>query len=81
MIVAARKNDASEGKIYLHRGIANRAFEKRFQLADHLRVETATQIDITLHVDLIREVPKALKPRGIEITSGETKALPEKAVN
>ena len=46
-----------------------------------MRVEAASQIDGTLHVDLIREVCEALKPRGIEITSGETKALPEKAVN
>ena len=81
MIVAARKNDASEGKISLHRGIANRAFEKRFHLADHVRVETASQIDGMLHVELIREVPEAPKPRGIEIISAETKAHPEKAVN
>ena len=46
-----------------------------------MRVEAARQIDGTLQVDLIREVPEELKPRGIEIMSGKTKALPKKAVN
>ena len=81
LIVATRKNDASEGETPLHRGIANRAFEKRFQLADHVCVETEGRIDGMLDVDLIRLAREALKPRRIEIISAETKALPEKAVN
>ncbi len=81
LIVAARKNDASEGKTPLHRGISNRAFEKRFQLADHVCVETEGRIDGMLDVDLIRLAREALKPRRIEIISAETKALPEKTVN
>ena len=80
LIIAARKNDASRGKTHLHRGIAKRAFERRLQLADDLRVETASQIDGVLQVDLIREVPEGLKPCRIKIFSAETKALPEKTV-
>ena len=64
----ARKED--EGKHYLHRGIARRAFERRFQLADHIRVAGASLDNGLLHVDLVREVPEALKPRKIEIASG-----------
>lgn len=54
---------------YLHRGIAGRAFERRFDLADHIRVERATLTNGLLSVDLVREVPEALKPRTIPIES------------
>lgn len=69
LIVAARKteNDEEDGRTYLHRGIATRAFERRFQLADHVRVAGASLENGMLHVDLVREVPEALKPRRIEI--------------
>lgn len=67
VIVSARKADEDEGRTYLHRGIATRAFERRFTLADHVRVEGASHVDGMLHVDLLREVPEALKPRRIEI--------------
>jgi molecular chaperone IbpA len=66
VIVAARKTDTDE-KTYLHRGIATRAFERRFHLADHVRVTGASHVDGMLHIDLAREVPEALKPRRIEI--------------
>lgn len=71
LIVAARKarDEAEEGRAYLHRGIATRAFERRFTLADHVRVTGATHADGMLHVDLVHEVPEALKPRRIEIAS------------
>jgi len=59
-----------EAKQYLHRGIARRAFERRFQLADHIRVAGASLDNGLLHVDLVREVPEALKPRKIEIATG-----------
>jgi molecular chaperone IbpA len=72
LIVAARKVREDEGRVYLHRGIATRAFERRFHLADHVRVTGASHVDGMLHIDLVREVPEALKPRRIEITSGET---------
>lgn len=68
LVVSARKDATDEGnKTYLHRGIATRAFERRFQLADHVRVTGASHVDGMLHINLAREVPEALKPRRIEI--------------
>lgn len=67
LIVAGRKGEAENGATYLHRGIATRAFERRFQLADHVRVQEAATENGLLHIDLVREVPEALKPRKIEI--------------
>ena len=72
LIVSARKADEAETKTYLHRGIATRAFERRFALADHVKVTGAATADGMLHIDLVREVPEALKPRRIEIAKGET---------
>ena len=72
LIVSARKSKEEEGKTYLHRGIANRAFERRFTLADHVRVTGASHVNGLLNIDLAREVPEALKPRRIEIASGDT---------
>lgn len=80
--VAAKKSDDTEEKTYLHRGIANRAFSRRFHLADHVRVTGATHENGMLHIDLTREVPEALKPRRIEIQTGDTldvKAVEAKA--
>ena len=79
LIVSAAKNrDEEEGRTYLHRGIATRAFERRFHLADHVRVEGASHVNGMLHIDLVREVPEALKPRRIAISNGRT--LDAKAV-
>ena len=76
LTITARKADSDEKRTYLHRGIAQRAFEKTFQLADHVQVTGATHADGMLHVELERQVPEALKPRRIEIASGaETPAL------
>ena len=72
VIVAAKKADGEAERTYLHRGIATRAFEKRFHLADHVRVTGASHADGMLHIDLVREVPEALKPRTIEISSQPT---------
>ena len=69
LIVSARKSEEEGERTYLHRGIATRAFERRFQLADHVRVPGASHTDGMLHIDLVREVPEALKPRRIAITS------------
>lgn len=71
LVVSARKAEDDEARTYLHRGIATRAFERRFQLADHVRVTGATHADGMLHIDLMREMPEALKPRQIEIASGD----------
>lgn len=76
--VSARKGAEEAPKTYLHRGIATRAFERRFALADHVRVTGATHVDGMLHIDLVREVPEALKPRRIEIAKAD--AVDVKAV-
>ncbi|MDX1784611.1 MAG: Hsp20 family protein [Roseovarius sp.] len=85
LIVAARKADDDSTRTYLHRGIATRAFERRFQLADHVRVSGATHADGMLHIDLVREVPEALKPRRIAIESAaanvDKDVVDAKAVN
>ncbi|MCV6585479.1 MAG: Hsp20 family protein [Marinibacterium sp.] len=67
LVIAARKGDDDTKRSYLHRGIATRAFERRFHLADHIRVTGASHVDGMLHIDLAREVPEALKPRRIDI--------------
>lgn len=73
LIVSAKKSDATgedEARQWLHRGIATRAFERRFQLADHVRVTTAKLDHGLLAIDLVREVPEAMKPRKIAIGGG-----------
>ena len=79
IITAARREPEGEPKsVYLHRGIAERGFERRFQLADHVRVQGAELVNGLLHVDLVREVPEELKPRTIAIkATGEKKAIEE----
>jgi len=78
-LVISGKKAAEEGdRNFLYRGIATRAFERRFQLADHVRATGAVTENGLLHVDLVREVPEALKPRKIEI--GQAPAL-ENAAN
>ena len=72
LIVSARKAEDDGQRTYLHRGIATRAFERKFQLADHVKVNGASHADGMLHIDLVREVPEALKPRRIEIASGDS---------
>ena len=72
LFVSARKaEDEDAGRTFLHRGIATRAFERRFHLADHVRVTGATHADGMLHIELAREVPEALKPRRIEIARAD----------
>ncbi len=81
LVVAAKKDkDEAAERTYLHRGIATRAFEKRFQLADHVRVTGAVAENGMLHIDLVREVPEALKPRRIEIGASGAKAIEAEAV-
>lgn len=84
LIVSARKAQDDSPRTFLHRGIATRAFERKFQLADHVKVTGASHADGMLHIDLMREVPEALKPRRIEIASGdvvEKDVVEAKAVN
>jgi molecular chaperone IbpA len=61
----AQKEDGN-GR-YLHRGIARRAFERRFSLADHIKVSGASMDNGLLHVELVRQVPETMKPRQIKI--------------
>lgn len=63
-------NENSKQSEVLYRGIASRAFERTFQLADFVQVKNASLENGLLHVDLVREIPEAKKPRQIPITSG-----------
>lgn len=69
LVVTGRKEAADADRTYLHRGIANRAFERRFQLADHMVVKGASHVDGMLHIDLERHIPETLKPRRIAISN------------
>jgi len=71
----AQKEDEEANGRYLHRGIARRAFERRFSLADHIKVSGASMDNGLLHVDLVREVPEEAKPRQIKI--GEVVKQPQ----
>ena len=77
LIISGRSGSTDEAARYLHHGIARRAFERRFQLADTIKVVSASLDNGLLHVDLVREVPEALKPRTIRIvaTGARAKAI------
>ncbi|APO86078.1 Hsp20 family protein [Marivivens sp. JLT3646] len=84
LLVSGRKPEEDGERAYLHRGIATRAFDRRFHLADHVRVTGASHQNGMLHVDLVREVPEALKPRRIEIGKSpayDAEVIETKAVN
>ena len=70
-IVGKKDGAETEAPTYLHRGIANRTFERRFDLADHIQVVAARLENGLLSVDLVREVPEAMKPRSIKIDALE----------
>lgn len=74
LVVAGQKEDAREEQ-YLHRGIADRTFQSRFELADHVKVMGAGLVNGLLTIDLKREIPEEMKPRKIEISTGM--ALPK----
>lgn len=67
LVVQGRKAEDAENGEYLHVGIAQRGFERRFELADFVRVEDANLEDGLLVIDLVREVPEAMKPKKIAI--------------
>ena len=76
LLVSGHRKASDDGSQYLHRGIATRSFKQTFNLADHVKVTGASLDNGLLTVELKREVPEALKPRRIEITSADgTKAL------
>ncbi|GGE49508.1 molecular chaperone Hsp20 [Agaricicola taiwanensis] len=70
LMVSGQKAGEDEGQ-YLHRGIAERVFRRRFELADHVKVVGASLVDGLLTIDLKRELPEEMKPRRIEIATGE----------
>ena len=72
------KTDEKKGEV-LYQGIAARAFERVFQLADYVHVKGASLENGLLHVDLVREIPEAKKPRQIPIGNGQTKVVEAKA--
>ena len=71
LIVGGRRADDDQSQ-YLYRGIAGRAFERRFELADHVHVRHARLENGLLHIELVQEIPEAMKPRRIAIGSGST---------
>jgi molecular chaperone IbpA len=73
LTIRGKAGGEPENGQYLYRGIAGRAFERRFQLADYVEVQGARLENGLLHVDLVRQIPEALKPRKIEIATGETR--------
>jgi molecular chaperone IbpA len=79
LTVTGRAKPEAEAAQYLHRGIARRAFERRFQLADHIKVQGAALANGLLGIDLVRQVPEALKPRKIEIAARSAIALDKAA--
>lgn len=73
LIVAGRRkaDEDAEDRTYLHRGIAGRNFERRFELADYVVVKSADFTNGLLSIDLVREVPEALKPRRVAVSTGK----------
>lgn len=81
LTISGRVESDGEPVQYLHHGIATRAFERRFELADHLKVKSASMDNGLLHIELLREVPESLKPRKVAIkdATDKTKAIEQKA--
>jgi molecular chaperone IbpA len=73
-----KDEDESKDRQYLHRGIAERAFERRFSLADHVKVTGADLENGLLHIDIVREVPEAKKPRTIPVNRSTRKLVDAK---
>jgi molecular chaperone IbpA len=80
LTVTGRKaeNRGHDGS-YVHMGIATRAFDRRFELADFVRVEEAGMKDGLLSIELVREIPEAMKPRKIEINNGGARTIEAEA--
>jgi len=78
LLVTGKAKKDEDGGRYLHRGIARRAFERRFSLADHIKVVGASLDNGMLHVDLVHEVPEESKPRKIQIGGGKPQVVEQK---
>jgi molecular chaperone IbpA len=79
--IRGEKQTETEATTFLHRGIAARSFERRFQLADHVVVKGAGLENGLLHVDLVRELPEAMKPRTVPIATKTDKAEKPKIID
>ena len=81
LIVSGRKSEENEqkGQDYIYRGIANRSFERRFALADHIQVKGADLKDGLLAIELVREIPEAMKPRKIDIGGSQRRQVEKPA--
>ena len=79
LVITGKKGSENENNqgAFLHLGIANRSFERRFELADFVRVESADLADGLLVIELVREVPEAMKPKKITVNAGEQAAAIE----
>lgn len=77
LTISGKAKKEGQAAQYLHRGIAGRSFERRFELADHIRVAGASLADGLLHVDLVREIPESLKPRSIPIQTATPGGAPK----
>jgi molecular chaperone IbpA len=75
LVVTGEKQPEGKERVFLHRGIAARSFERRFQLADHVEVKGADFNDGLLHIDLVRNLPERMKPRTVSIGSGPAKQI------
>ena len=81
VIKGAKSADADTTREFLHRGIAERAFELRFQLADYVEVQGASLENGLLHLELKRELPESKKPRSIQINGGTQPTIEDQSVN
>ncbi|MAF94811.1 MAG: heat-shock protein [Rhodospirillaceae bacterium] len=79
LVVSGKMADEDEDATYLHRGIAGRAFERRFELDDHIKVVGGSLVNGLLNIDLRREVPEEKKPRKIAIETKSAKRIEKKA--
>lgn len=75
LTVSGNKDSDVADRNYLHRGIATRDFQRSYQLADYVRVDGADLKDGLLHIDLVREIPEAMKPRRIAINGQDDKLI------
>ncbi|MEZ5492169.1 MAG: Hsp20 family protein [Gammaproteobacteria bacterium] len=75
LTVRGRKETDEDSRTFLYKGIAGRGFDRRFRLADHVKVSAAKLENGLLHIELQRELPEAMRPRSIQIQSGDQRLI------
>ncbi len=75
LTVTGKQVEQNGDKQFLYRGIAGRAFERRFELADHIQIDGARMENGLLHIDLKREIPEALKPRKVQVSGAKSQPV------